>query len=695
MRAWGILWIVWLSCSLGALTLSAQSNLQVTGLGFFKDRSMDARLSFLHNVEPDQRVVLDAALLEDSAFLLIEQMKRQGYLQPTIEGRFQVGEATRRVRWVGDYSIQLELGFVAEEAEFSITAGVLSYYETVEVTGVSAIDAKHLRRFFMPGGVLFVGKQARVFTHENFERRLGRLLQALDDLGYRSAQVVSQKVDIDGVSGAVKVQFEIAQGALYQVGEVEAVIVRKGKADEVRVVPAAGRVLTRDWEREQRVELRNEAYREGYPDAKVYSEIVSDTEGADGAITRQLRFRIEYGPAVQLERVEFVGNSDVKRSVLKRQVDLKQGEPLDLLEVSEARRKLMGLGAFKEVGLSFEPEDGDSRSVVYELYPNQRKELQLRGGWGSYEMARLGFRWEHRNPWGRAHNYEIEVKQSFKATLGDVTYTMPELFGTDLTTYLNAEYSYREELSFTRRAQGLSFGTSTQLAESGIDLGVEYGYSQENADRDDLVSFESEEDATVASMTFTASIDRRDDLLVPSSGYNLSGSFKTASQWMGGSVDFQKIELAGAYHFTLSESLLVHVGLSGGTIFADGEAVEDIPFTERFFSGGENSVRGYVEGAASPLDDNDDEVGAESYALLNLELEQRVYSNFSTVLFFDSVLNVRDGFFGGESESLSSVGLGLRYQTVVGPLRLEYGHNLNPRDSDSSGALHFSVGFPF
>jgi outer membrane protein assembly factor BamA len=398
---------------------------------------------------------------------------------------------------------------------------------------------------------------------------------------------------------------------------------------------------------------------------------------------------------VTLDRVDFVGDEVTKRSVLKRQVDLKTKEPLDLIAVSEARRKLMGLGVFQEVGLSFEPVSGAVRSVVYELSPNQRKELQLRAGWGSYEQARLGFSWEHRNPWGRAHRYEVEVKQSFKATLGDVTYSIPQFLGTDLTTYLNAEYSFREELSFDRRAQGLAVGTSMQLADSGTRLSVEYGYSQENADRADLVSFDSEEDATVASITFKASLDQRDDFLAPSSGYSLFASLKTAGQWLGGSVSFQKLELGGTYHFALSESIIVHLGLRGGTIFSTGATADNIPFNERFFNGGENSVRGYIEGAASPLDSGGDEVGAETFALLNLELEQRIYSKLSTVLFFDSVWNARDGFFDDEGQALSSIGLGLRYQTVVGPLRLEYGHNLNPRESDSDGALHFSIGFPF
>jgi outer membrane protein assembly complex protein YaeT len=656
---------------------------------------MDARLSFLNNIEPGDSIYLDAALLEDSAFLLLEQMKRKGYLDPIVDGNFVVDGEEVSVRWSGDYAIQLEVDFVADEAEFTITPGVLSYYDSVEIPGVDAIDQETVVRFFKSGGVLFSGKSARVFTYENCERRIGRLLRALDDLGYRSVRVVRQNIDVDAVSGAVQVRFEIEQGSLYRIGRVEIVEIHDGSEDVVREETPHDMVLTREWEQAQRSKLRNEAYREGYPDAQVTGETLSDVVNLEsGEILRHLRFRVESGAAVRLDRVEFSGDADTKRSVLKRQVHLKLGAPLDLIEVSEARRKLMSLGIYREVGLSLEPSSGDTRTVVYELAPSQRKDLQLRGGWGSYELARLGFRWEHRNPWGRAHRYELEVKQSFKATLGEALYVIPQFLGADLNTYLNAEYSFREELSFDRTTKGLAMGTAIQLSESDVRLAMEYGYSQEDADRDNLFGFDSEDDATVASLTFTVSLDRRDDLLAPSSGYSLSASYETAGQWLGGSVNFQKLEFSSSYHVPLNESLIVHVGLSGGTILSTGAASENIPFNERFFSGGENSVRGYLEGGASPLDSGGDEVGAESYALLNLELEQRVYSQFSTVLFLDSIYNARDGL-AGDSDVLSSVGIGLRYQTVVGPLRLEYGHNLNNRESDSSGALHFSIGFPF
>lgn len=689
---------IFFSALFASVSMSGQSNIEVSGMGFIKDNNLESRLAFLHDVEPKGEIDLDAAILEDSAFLLLEQMKRKGYQKPMIEGKFRVGQSVETFQWESPYAIQLNVDFRADHAEFVISRGVLSYYSDVRVEGleeIAALEAEEVERFFIPGGTLFSGKHSRVFTPENLDRRVGRLLGTLDDLGYRAARETDRQVEANESSGAVSVRLSLEPGRLYKVGEVEVETIRDDGANERTVRSPDNLILTREWEQAQRVELRNAAYRAGYPDARLFSEVVSDVEEAGNVMRRNLRFRVEYGEKVQLAGVEFRHDPDTERSVLKRQIKLKSGEPLDLIEVNAAQRKLMGLGIFQEVGLRFEPARGGRRTAVYELTPSQRRELQLRAGWGSYEQARLGFRWEHRNPWGRAHRYEVEVKQSLKSTLGDVTYSVPQIFGTNLSAYLNADYNFREELSFDRTETGLAVGTSLQLAASGWRLSTEYRLSQEEADRDNTSAFLSQEEATVASIILRASIDKRDDFLAPTTGYTLFASLKVASELLGGSVDFQKVEFGGSYHFAISESTLVHIGLRGGTIVSSGDAVTNIPFNERYFPGGENSVRGYLEGGAAPLDANRDEIGAESYILSNLEVEQRVFDQFSLVAFFDGVVNSPDGTFGGESEGLYSAGVGLRYNTAVGPLRVEYGHNLNPRESDPDGTLHFSIGFPF
>jgi len=80
---------------------------------------------------------------------------------------------------------------------------------------------------------------------------------------------------------------------------------------------------------------------------------------------------------------------------------------------------------------------------------------------------------------------------------------------------------------------------------------------------------------------------------------------------------------------------------------------------------------------------------------LNLELEQLLTDSLSAVVFVDTLAASRLASDGLGDETLSSIGLGVRWRTFMGPVRLEYGHNLNRRPGDPNGALHFAIGFPF
>lgn len=672
----------------------AQSNIDVEGMGFLQNRALKSRLAFLQSLDAEAPASLDAALLEDSAFLLIEQLKRDGYLQPTIKAELVEGDAERTITWTSPYTIQLDADAAADEVVFQVDPGVMAQYESVEIDGITAITADELQRYFMPGGALLQTRRSKVYTPENLDRRAGRVLQSLEAMGYPQAELVEGEVDIDPVSGAAQVSLRFDQGARHYVGAVTLIRRKDGAETREKIDLEADTILTREWEQTLRSEYRNEAFSVGYPDVRIAFQRDELSSGSDGRRVFDIRILADWGAPVTLGSVRFKGDEVTRRATLRRQLDLDTGEPLNRLEVEESRRKMMGLGIYKRVDLTFEPPTGEVRDVVYSLEPGLRKELKLLAGWGSYEQLRAGFNWEHRNPFGRAHRYEIEAKQSLKSTRAELGYSIPQIFGTDVLLYSNAEYSYREEIAYERTTQGVSFGTSYSTA-GGLRLAAEYGYFQEDADRDDELSFESEENATVASLSFSVSYDQRDDFLVPGSGWNVFSEFEIANRWLGGSVNFQKLELGGSYHLPVSESTLLHFGLRAGTILTDGESEKNIPFNDRFFHGGENSVRGYQQGEASPLDDGGDPVGAETYALFNFEMEQRVYSKFSLVLFSDTVLNARDGSFGGDGQTLTSLGLGLRYQTVVGPVRLEYGHNLNPRESDPDGTLHLSVGFPF
>jgi outer membrane protein insertion porin family len=164
---------------------------------------------------------------------------------------------------------------------------------------------------------------------------------------------------------------------------------------------------------------------------------------------------------------------------------------------------------------------------------------------------------------------------------------------------------------------------------------------------------------------------------------------------MGGDANYQRVEIQPSWHHPLGGGLYLNIGLSHGLVASFGSPAENLPFNKRFFPGGENSIRGYQEGEASPRNAFNQLVGAETYTLGSLELEQALTARWSLVVFSDSLGFAHSLNHYPVDTGLFSVGGGIRWRTLIGPIRLEYGHNLNPREGDPSGTLQFSLGFPF
>ena len=111
--------------------------------------------------------------------------------------------------------------------------------------------------------------------------------------------------------------------------------------------------------------------------------------------------------------------------------------------------------------------------------------------------------------------------------------------------------------------------------------------------------------------------------------------------------------------------------------------------------GGENTVRGYRQFQAAPVDSNGNQIGAVSFVLLQVELVQNLFDWLSVVAFVDAVGNAAYIENYPFNKILASAGGGISINTVVGPLRLEYGQNIDPRPGDPSGTFQVAIGFPF
>jgi outer membrane protein assembly factor BamA len=322
-------------------------------------------------------------------------------------------------------------------------------------------------------------------------------------------------------------------------------------------------------------------------------------------------------------------------------------------------------------------------------------EVILFSGYGSYDLLFGGVEWNQFNLWGVGHQGRLRAMQSFKTSNATYTYGIPELLLPGLGVFANADALRREEVSFERQELKFGAGGRKSVGDTGLQFGARYSYEFLNATQPGAAFRISPSDFTrVAAVILEGQWDRRDNPLSPRRGHRIYTVVEVAEPALGGDVAYQLVEVGASIHVPLFRGLVFHGNVQQGVAFADDSAT-DLPFNKRFFPGGEASVRGYQRGEASPLDAAGNQIGAETYLQGNFELEQFLTESWSLVAFADTVGITPALMNYPADEWLVSVGGGIRWNSIIGPVRLEYGHNLNRRTFDPAGTLHLSIGFPF
>jgi outer membrane protein assembly complex protein YaeT len=670
------------------------ADLRVRGYGILGNRALLRTIQMVR--DPDAPAAfLTATQIEDSAMLLLAQLQQDGYLQPEVEARVTLPDNTR-MNFVWDETLLTELPrpLDASAVEFRVRPGVLFYYESIEFEGLTVIDEEEARGFFVATGFLLETRRARVFTPGGLESGLRNLREVLVRQGYERATVVATRLDQDDETGRVEVSVRVIEGPQSRIRRAEAVILIEGEREERQFEVPKGQPYTRRWAQDRAQELRAEFYGLGYPDTEVETEVLA-REAAEELVWVDLRIRVETGPYVEVGELRFVGQDRTRERVMRRRVDLAPGDPLNRVRVDEGRFRLARLGIFDWVETRVEEVDEHTRDIVFEVEEGREIDVNLLFGYGSYELFRVGLEVEQFNLFGRAHRSRLLLAQSLRSSSVNYRYLVPELFGEDIHGFGSIFGLRREERDFDRREFGSTVGLQTLFYRIDLDAGLRYSFQLLESRAGIPSGPDGLDRAVVGAIDLTLQRDLRDNPIYPERGYNIVTNFEVASGVLGGEVDYQRAELSASYHRGIGRGRYIHVALHHGILNTFGQVAEEIPVNKRFLLGGESTVRGFIEGEASPRNENNELVGSEAYVLLNLELEQALTERWSVVAFSDLIGFARRLDDYPFDEELYSVGLGIRYKTFIGPIRLEYGHNLNPRPLDPRGTLHLSIGFPF
>jgi outer membrane protein assembly complex protein YaeT len=671
------------------------ATLRVEGMSWLRDREL--RVSLERLLGDARGETLSANAVEDAMFLLMSALQSEGFLKPVIAAQCTDRDGrTTTFTFDADMATMVPRTMAARAVRFQVKPGVRFFVSDVTFSGLHALKANAARRFLVGDAVLFPGKTSRAYTPAGLSRALGGVEAELKELGFAEAEVRTGTLSIDERTGAVRVAMAVTEGPRWRVGAINVV---GGEAAGVKLDGWAKRVgqpWTESLQRAVASEVAKAFFAQGYADVRVKMTRQA-TPAADGTKAVAVVAQVESGEQVRLGPVRFDGAENVRDEVLRRRVHAQPGEPLNPLEIDQARFRLARLGVFQKIELRYDPTRGPVRSPVFKVKEGRSLETNLLFGYGTYEQLRGGVELRQFNLFARAHQSRLLFVQSMKSTRGDYSYTVPEIFGEAVDGTVKIFGLQREELSFVRQEYGANVSVSLPIRWLGANATAGYTF-QALRNRDNQLATRALDDTqlTVASLDAALTRDRRDNPLRPRRGYRWFGQVEAASRGLGGAAEFQRFELGGSYHRPLGAGRWVHAAFTHGVITTWGTTDALLPVNKRFFPGGGNSIRGYREGEASPRGADGRFVGAKSYALANVDFEQALSSTWSVVAFGDALqtaAELRDYPLGGDN--LFSVGLGVRYQTLIGPIRVEYGKNLRPRADDPSGTWQISVGAAF
>ncbi|NJD57749.1 MAG: outer membrane protein assembly factor BamA [Nitrospirae bacterium] len=414
-------------------------------------------------------------------------------------------------------------------------------------------------------------------------------------------------------------------------------------------------------------------------------------------------FTVVEGTKIHIGKMVIAGNQRTRYEVIRREVARDEGHPYSFRTLAEERRKLYKLGLFDDVEI--EPYNaGDGvKDLLVKVKEGNAGAYEFGVGYADYEQFRGYAEISYRNLWGMNRQGLLRGELSSLQRRFITQYTEPWFLGRELPFRVLFLYENKKEISFPEREvryrierYSASAGVEKQITKTlKAEFYYEYSIVRTTEVQPDVV-LSKEDVGTLAISALRPSLvfDTRDNPFDPTRGIVAGLSVKIASSLLFSETDFVKMTLYGSSFHQLHKRLVLALSARGGIAYGYGDTTE-LPLVERFFLGGRFSVRGYEQDTLGPKGADDNPTGGNAFAMGSVELRTYVGKGLSIVPFLDfGNVWVKVSDFK-PSDIKYTAGLGLRYGTPVGPLRVDYGYKLNKEKNESSGELHFSIGHAF
>ena len=561
-------------------------------------------------------------------------------------------------------------------------------------TPLSEIDLKddleRIRQFY----------RARGYYHARVEMDTERT-------GQEAAKTAGEHA---GPLPVVRVAFSVQEGPPVIVSEIQIDRPRDGLPDEEvrkRIALQKGKVFTTNDYRSAKKTIERLYGNRGFPFVQVDGQARVDVRENLARVS----LAVTPGGIHRFGEVTIAQDGEiVKEAIVRRALEFEPGQKYRASAVEQSQRNLVSLDVFRSALIvPGTPEEGsDKLPMEVRLRAKEPRQIGFGAGYGSEDGLRLRASWTYRNVFSRAGRFTLSARRTDLIENVQVEYFQP--YWLDARNDLRGRTGWeREDLeSYTNEKTFANVAVDRRLSRLWSGSA---GYKLENnrlqeikiLDPLEIEELVKNNSYLVSAVNFSLTRSTIDDLLYPSEGSTVSLTSEQASDLFGSELTYWR----PAAEVRAYRTFFPPVTLAGRIRLETIQETEDtdfIPIPERLFLGGSNTVRGYGYQMLGPLDPAGNPLGGKSAANANLEARFPIYRSFSGVVFLDAGLVDTEAFKFELSEVRTACGAGFRYDTPIGPLRVEIGYKLDPKEEDELPAgveaeerwrIHFSIGQTF
>jgi outer membrane protein insertion porin family len=589
---------------------------------------------------------------------------------------------------------------------FTVTEGVKGAISQVRFEGNAHISQKILRKQMKTRGrtlIYFVDKTGRL-DEVQLEQDLDKIREYYQNHGFIDVEIKEVRKDRTP-KGPMIITIVIAEGPQYHVGKLAITGYEHSTEARVRAFlkMKEGSIYSPKQLRDDAKAVADAYGSGGYVDLVITPE---GTPAGPGLI--DVHYTIEEGTRSFANRVNIEGNTRTKDKVIRREVLVAPGDVFNTVRVDTTKKRLDNLGYFAKVETYPEETDIPGRKDLTILVQEKRTgSLSFGGGFSTVDklvgFAELTqgnfdlFNWPSFTGGGQKFRLRIQYGTERK----DFILAVTEPYFLDRRLSLSGQAFYNEANYLSAQYNQRNYGFLFELRKPiNAYMYATLGYTLQDIDIFDVDPnasefIQSQKGSSVESKILSSLVfDTRDNPLLSRRGQRITFSPMIAGGFLGGDTQIYAFDLEGSQYFHLPKDTILLINGEISTVSQWGSGTQ-VPIYERLFLGGSNNLRGFPFREVGPQDENGEPVGGQSMARATFEWTFPIIEKARGALFYDMGFVNSSAWSFGFNHMASDIGIGIRLDLPIGPLRLDYGYPVMRDGYNGGGHFNFNVGYQF